>query len=417
MVDALEAQSLESLLNALNEDPSLIYDPKVTFFKDYLQSFGAKLPAVGKGEKPSTEAAPPAASEEEEEEEEEPEEPEEVEEEDPERLPEDPEPYPEKGPSGEQELSDAQLDKQGDLKQAAAEALEDGDLPKALEKYTEAIKIGNASAMMYAKRAEILLKLKRPCACIADCTSALEINPDSGKAYRVRGKANRRLGRWEPAHEDLSMGQKIDFDDDTVDMQKFVEAKWKKIAEKKNRQRLRIERIEKKRQEKELKRRREAAAKAHAEAQNNEAPSGGGFPGMGGFPGGFPGMPGGMPGGMPQMPAGFDPSMLSGLMDDPELMKAFSNPKIAAAMQDIMSNPGNIGKYQSDPEIMALFQKMMGAFGKAGGGMPGGMPGGFGGMPGDFGGGGGGGGGGSASDTPGPTFEEVGESGNVDEVD
>eukprot|EP00930_Biecheleria_cincta_P008058 TRINITY_DN109400_c0_g1_i1.p1 TRINITY_DN109400_c0_g1~~TRINITY_DN109400_c0_g1_i1.p1 ORF type:complete len:421 (-),score=121.11 TRINITY_DN109400_c0_g1_i1:54-1283(-) len=409
MVDALEAQSIESLVAALKEDPSLIYDPKVTFFKEYLQSFGATLPAVGK-EKPKTEAAPPAASEEEEEEEEEAEEPEEPEEEDPERLPEDAEPYPEKGPAGEQELSDAQLDKQGELKQAAAEALEDGDLQKALEKYTEAIKIGNVSAMMYAKRAEILLKLKRPCACIADCTSALEINPDSGKAYRVRGKANRRLGRWEAAHEDLSTGQRLDFDDETIDMQKFVEAKFKKIAERKNRQRLRTERIEKKRKEKEIKRRREAAQKAHAEAQQREESSGGGFPGMGGFPGGFPGMPGGMP----QMPPGFDPSMLSGLMNDPELMKAFSDPKMAAAMKDIMSNPGNIGKYQSDPDVMNLFQKMMGAFGKAGGGMPGGMPGGFGGMPGGF----GGAGGGSAS-TPGPSFEEVpsGESGDVDEVD
>merc|ERR1712039_334858 len=74
--------------------------------------------------------------------------------------------------------------------------------------------------------------------------------------------------------------------------------------------------------------------------------------------GGFPGM-----GGMGGMPGGIDPSMLSGLMSDPELMAAFSNPKMMAAMQDIMSNPGNIGKYQSDPEVMAVMQKVMGKFG------------------------------------------------------
>merc|ERR1740117_2511402 len=100
-----------------------------------------------------------------------------------------------------------------------------------------------------------------------------------------------------------------------------------------------------------------------------------GFPGgMGGFPGGMGGMPGGM-GGMPGgmggmggmgggggggMPAGIDPNLISGLMSDPELMQAFSNPKMAAAMQDIMSNPGNMAKYQDDPEVMNLFQKMMG---------------------------------------------------------
>merc|ERR1719323_418192 len=139
--------------------------------------------------------------EEEEEEEEEPEEPEEPEEEDPERLPEDPEPYPECAPVGEVELSDEQFDAQGAAKQAATEAIEDGDLNKALDKYTEAIKIGNATAMMYAKRAEILLKLKRPCACISDCDAALEVNPDSAKAYRTRGKAHRKLGHWEEAHK------------------------------------------------------------------------------------------------------------------------------------------------------------------------------------------------------------------------
>mmetsp|Transcript_73860 Transcript_73860/g.90675 ORF Transcript_73860/g.90675 Transcript_73860/m.90675 type:complete len:91 (-) Transcript_73860:158-430(-) len=90
-------------------------------------------------------------------------------------------------------------------------------------------------------------------------------------------------------------------------------------------------------------------------------------------------------------------------MSDPELMKAFSDPKMAAAMQDIMSNPGNIGKYQNDPDVMNLINKVMGAFGKHGG-MPGGMPGGMGGDPGP----------GASS---GPTVEEVPESTNVDEVD
>merc|ERR1719188_846171 len=97
------------------------------------------------------------------------------------------------------------------------------------------------------------------------------------------------------------------------------------------------------------------------------------------------------------MPMGMDPSMLQGLLSDPELMAAFSNPKMAAAMQDIMSNPANMSKYQSDPEIMGLFQKMMGKMGGMGGGA--GMP--------DFGSAGGSGAGGGAS--TGPTVEEVDE--------
>merc|ERR1719492_693881 len=105
--------------------------------------------------------------------------------------------------------------------------------------------------MMYAKRAELLLKLKRPMACIADCTAAIAVNPDSGKAYRTRGKAHRKLGHWEDAHKDLSVGQKLDFDDDTVDMQKLVDEKWKKISERQTRIRIREERIAKKKKEKE----------------------------------------------------------------------------------------------------------------------------------------------------------------------
>lgn len=165
------------------------------------------------------------------------------EEEDAEQLPEDSAPFPDKAPCGEQELSDEQLDMQGSAKQAAAEALEDGNLDTALEKYTEAIKIGNPTAMLYAKRAGVLLLLKRPCACIEDCNAAIAINPDSAKAFRLRGKAHRLLGHWEDAHKDLSFAQKVDYDDDVVDMQKFVSERWKKICERKTRRRVKEEEL------------------------------------------------------------------------------------------------------------------------------------------------------------------------------
>ena len=71
-----------------------------------------------------------------------------IEEDDPERLPEDAEPFPEKAPPGEIELTDEQMDKMGEIKQQAIDALEDGDLQKALDKYTEVVKMGNPSAML-----------------------------------------------------------------------------------------------------------------------------------------------------------------------------------------------------------------------------------------------------------------------------
>merc|ERR1719188_2919510 len=108
--------------------------------------------------------------------------------------------------------------------------------------------------MMYTKRADLLLKLKRPRACISDCDAALTVNPDSAKAYRLRGKAHRKLGNWAEAHKDLATGQKLDYDDDTVEVQKFVDARWKKIDEKLTKKRLRDERIAKKKRDKEQKR-------------------------------------------------------------------------------------------------------------------------------------------------------------------
>jgi len=196
---------------------------------------------------------------------------------DPGRLRQDLEPYPARGPESESELSDEQLEKQEAHRQAAVEAVELGDMQKALESWTEAIMIGNPSAAMYAKRAEALLKLKRPCASISDCGYALEINPDSAKAFRTRCKAYRALGKWEDAHKDVLLAQQIDFDDELVDMQTFLADKCRDIFEKRREERLREDDIKKERFEENLLRRRkaheqrmQAEAEARAEAEAKE---------------------------------------------------------------------------------------------------------------------------------------------------
>ena len=69
-------------------------------------------------------------------------------------------------------------------------------------------------------------------------------------------------------------------------------------------------------------------------------------------------------GGMGGMPGG-----LGGLLNDPELMAAFSDPEVSAAFQDITSNPANMAKYQNNPKVMSLINKMASKFGGGGGGM------------------------------------------------
>ncbi|GLH01153.1 Hsc70-interacting protein [Gryllus bimaculatus] len=77
------------------------------------------------------------------------------------------------------------------------------------------------------------------------------------------------------------------------------------------------------------------------------------------------------------------------LLNDPEILTAFQDPEVAAAFQDISANPANIIKYQSNPKVATVINKLASKFGGMGGGMGGlGGLGGMGGFPGGFPGGG-----------------------------
>lgn len=215
--------------------------------------------------------------------------------------------------------------------------------------YTEAILL-NPTALFYAKRGQAFLKLNKPNAAIRDCDRALTLNPDSATAYKFRGRANRLLGEWEAAAKDLRQACKLDYDDEADEWLKEVTPNAKKLEQHKIKQ-------ERKRAEKDLNERKERVRRAQeankkaAEDNKNKADQeddGGDF-GMGGI--------------------------------GPDFMEAFSDPEVAAALQDVMTNPGNIMKYQNNPKVMNLLKKFAGAAGGGGGGFPGmgagGMGGGF----------------------------------------
>lgn len=232
-------------IEKLKAAPALIHKPEVGFFKDLLISLGVPLPAVAEADLPSeapvqvelldsdaedvslaavtaAEKSRPAESAES------------VhiadsDDDDPGRLPEDEEPFLPIVKPTEGEPSEAQQEACSQAKMVAMKALEDGDVPRALEHYTEAILTGVAGALVYTKRGELLLRQQRPRAAIRDCSVAIEVNPDCGRAYRIRGMAHRRLGMWEAAHHDLSLGQKLDYEEDITEVQKFVSEKLRKL--------------------------------------------------------------------------------------------------------------------------------------------------------------------------------------------
>lgn len=331
-MDKQKIAQLEKFVAILKATPEVVHMPELAFFKEYLVSLGASLPAT-----PKVQEVPKDDFEEAEEELEEPREPVEsdfADSEDSGRLSAEADALPPTGVHG-RELSEAEEEKVGALKSEASDAIEAGDLGKALDLLSAAISLGAVSAMIFTRRADLLLKLKRPVAAIADCDAALSLNPDSGKAYRIRGLAKRGLQRWEAAHADLATAQTIDFDEATEEVKKVVDAKWKVMAEAKRDYKLRMEEF-----------RKSKHAKKSGQPRENM--------------GGMGGMPSGMPSGMPD---------LGGMFSDPEIMNAMSNPKVMQAMQAMMTNPAAFMQYQNDPEVGPVLMKLMSKMGGMGGGM------------------------------------------------
>ncbi|EUD68398.1 suppressor-tumorigenicity protein 13 [Plasmodium inui San Antonio 1] len=421
-------EELKHFVSLCKQDPAILQKPEFSFFKEFIESCGGKVPK----DKDFYEHIPSEDSTEEksyneDKEEQDDEDEEEVEEEqeqekenDEDLMKEETIECPPLAPTIEGDLSEQAIEEICNLKEEAVNLVQENNFEEALEKYNKIISYGNPSAMIYTKRASVLLSLKRPKACIRDCTEALNLNIDSANAYKIRAKAYRYLGKWESAHADIEQGQKIDYDEDLWEMQKLIEEKYKKIYEKRRYKINKEEEKKRKEREKELKKRlaaKKAAEKAYkdnSKRENYDSDSsdssysqpdfsgdfpggmpgglggglGGGFPGgmdggmpggMGaGYPGGFPGgLGGGMGGGMPAglgggipgglggglgggIPGGLGGGMPGGMPDlnSPEMKELFSNPQFYQMMQNMMSNPELLSKYANDPKYKHIFDNL-----------------------------------------------------------
>ena len=329
-----QVKILQAAVKAIQGDPSMMHAPELKFMKDFVESFGGKVPdapaasaaAHGHGhgheshghdhghahdsdgncpgghDKPAHGhghghggAAPVKPESEEEESEESEESDEEPEEPDEKKVEADEDP-------GEQSIEGPEWSEENDekamaAKQAAVDAMGAGDFAKAAEQYTTALALA-PSPLTFAKRADCYLKLKKPNAAIRDCDAALKINPDSAKGFKVRGKAKRLVGDYLSALKDLSAGLNADFDEDTQEWMNEVKPRANRLIQKKQKGERKVAEKELKAKKKRVARaRKEYDAQKAAEAAEQEARHAGGG-GMGGFPqgGGMPGMPG-MPGG------------------------------------------------------------------------------------------------------------------------
>ncbi|XP_056309429.1 hsc70-interacting protein [Danio aesculapii] len=356
-MDPRKVTELKAFVQLCNENPSVLHLPEMSFFKTWLLGMGANIPSPtmndsssckgscpcdggAKKAAPKPEPAPPSESEESE-----------IEIDNEGVIEPDTDDPQEMGDFENLEVTEEMMDQANEKKIEAIDALGDGDLQKALDLFTEAIKLNPKLAILYAKRASVYVKMQKPNAAIRDCDRAISINPDSAQPYKWRGKAHKLLGHWEDSARDLAMACKLDYDEEASAMLKEVQPKANKIIDHRRK-------YERKREEREIRARQERVKKAreeHERAQREEEArqqaGGGGGAGAGGFPG-FPGGAG-FPGGMP----GFN-----NLFNDPEVLMAMQDPEVMAAFQDVAQNPANIAKYQSNPKIMALINKLSSKF-------------------------------------------------------
>ncbi|KAI1725355.1 TPR repeat domain-containing protein [Ditylenchus destructor] len=233
MADHIEL--LKQFVSLCKANPELLHDERYAFYKEYLESMDAKIPPApgtkhtASSEKPSSESSKPHASATPE-----PEPPQAEPEEEEIALPELDESgviSPEEDeplPMGDmdKEVTDEDLEKGNEHRDQATAAFSEGNYEESLKHYTAAIECNPKSAILHAKRANVLLKLSKPVAAIRDCDKAVQLNPDSAQGYKFRGRAYRFLGKWLEAKTDLALACKLDFDDTANEWLKEVEPNY-----------------------------------------------------------------------------------------------------------------------------------------------------------------------------------------------
>lgn len=267
-MDAAKLSELRHFINQCKSNPSILRNPSLSFFKSYLQSLGARIPVdpekdtvsddmedskehidINRHDLPGEDDAIVESD---------------IELDNTDIVEPDNDP-PQKMGDPSVEVTEEKRDAAQEAKSKAIDAMSEGKLDEAINHIIEAITLNPTSAIFYATRASIFVKLKKPNAAIRDANAALEINPDSAKGYKIRGIAKAMLGHWEEAASDLHVASKLDYDEEIGSVLKKVEPNARKIEE----HRRKYERLRKARESKKAERER----LRQFEAQEREAVS------------------------------------------------------------------------------------------------------------------------------------------------
>lgn len=349
---AQKIQELRNFVGALKANPALVHSKELAFFKDFLETF--KIPPApahqhahdhddhshshshshAHGHSHSHAHTHDV-----------PEEPEIEEEPDEGLIPPEKE-APLEAPDTSIEVTEEMIDEANVIKGEAVQAQQEGKLNESLELFSTAIKKNPHSGILFASRAQVLLELKRPLAALKDTEIAVQVAPNSAKAYKIRARVKRALGKYEEALKDVQTGQKIDWDESSNKLEAELKPRVEKILAKRKQQAS-----------------KPAPQPSHFNdnAEEEEEPHPANVPKnpfTGGMPGGFPGM-----GGMGGMPGGISPELIAMLAKDPEIAAAMSDPLTLAKLQECMKDPSKLLQYQNDPKVARLLTKFSSMFG------------------------------------------------------
>lgn len=252
-MDESKIKELKYFVDTCQKDPSILHNPSLAFFRTFLQSLGAKIPP------PSASGAQNGHTFDDDIVESDLE----LDESDVVTPDNDP---PQKMGDLSVEVNDESRDLAQTLKHKAIDAITEGKLNEAIDHLTEAIMLNPSSAILYATRASVFVKLKKPNAAIRDADAALQINSDSAKGYKIRGMARAMLGLWEDAARDLGVASTLDYDEEISALLKKIEPNVNKIRE----HRRKYERLRKERKQKATERERQ---KTQAGTKNGDASS------------------------------------------------------------------------------------------------------------------------------------------------
>nr|ACU23685.1 unknown [Glycine max] len=250
-------RELKQFIEICKSNPSLLHNPSLSFFKTYLLSLGARIPPQPKTEPGDFDdkSDPPLSAQNDIVESD-------IELDNADVVEPDNDP-PQKMGDPSAEITEEQRDAAQLAKSKAVDAMSQGNLDEALAQLTEAILLNPQSAILYATRASIYMKLKKPNAAIRDADTALKINPDSAKGYKIRGMSRAMLGLWEEAASDFHVASKLDYDEEISMALKKVEPNALKIEE----HRRKYERLRKQKQQKRAPIKTEAPIKKEQETE------------------------------------------------------------------------------------------------------------------------------------------------------